>query len=128
MEAKCSYSVQKGFVTLAIHVPQSSNMLARCTAALALGGSAAAFAPMMSMDASRREIVQVPPSKTFSDSKATRREQAFALLNSFLRRLVLPPPSQPHFCAPSPLKPPISVRVSLEWRRYGNYCAISDPQ
>merc|ERR1719329_348126 len=33
-------------------------MLARCTAALALGGSAAAFAPMMSMDASRREIVQ----------------------------------------------------------------------
>jgi len=44
-------------------------MLARCTAALALAGSAAAFAPMMSIDASRREIVQVQLFKNRSDSK-----------------------------------------------------------
>ena len=34
-------------------------MLARCASLLAIAGSAVAFAPMMSMDTSRREIVQV---------------------------------------------------------------------
>jgi len=33
-------------------------MLARCTAALALAGSAAAFSPMMSMETGRRELLK----------------------------------------------------------------------
>lgn len=59
-------------------------MLGRSTAVLALAGSAAAFAPMMSMDVNRRAVVQtgvagaiaavsmrpVPPTRRILDSMA----------------------------------------------------------